>query len=129
MDFLWILHDFNATLNIQDRSNRSYPLHHTRAFKALIDSIGVIDLPLYDRNYTWSNGRELSSFVRLDRFLISTTWSTTFPNCVQTIAANTFSDHCPIICECESKFPKPNYFQFENFWLQVDGYNELVETT
>jgi hypothetical protein len=39
--------------------------------KALKDFISLIDMLLYSRDYAWSNNKEVSSFVKLDRFLIS----------------------------------------------------------
>jgi hypothetical protein len=39
------------------------------------------------------------------------------------------SDHCPIICQCSTVFPKPNTFQFENYWLKLPEFQELVLNT
>ncbi|KAK8539037.1 hypothetical protein V6N13_110243 [Hibiscus sabdariffa] len=40
-------------------------------FEDFINSLGLIDLPLVGGKFTWSNGRHMPSFSRLDRFLLS----------------------------------------------------------
>lgn len=62
---------FNVTLNLQERSNTGYPVQQMMRFRSLVNSLGLIDLPLQGRKYTWSNDRDDPTFVRLDRFLMS----------------------------------------------------------
>jgi Reverse transcriptase (RNA-dependent DNA polymerase) len=49
-----------------------------------------------------------------------------FPYTIQTTLSNTVSDHCPLLCTCESKFPSPNTFLFVNYWLKIPEFHELV---
>jgi hypothetical protein len=118
--------DLNVTLHIKDRSNQNQNINQMRLFRSLIDFVNLIDLPLNGRNYTWSNERNEPTFVRLDRFFISTEWSRMFPNSMQITLPNTSSDHCPLLCECRSSFPTPNFFKFENFWLCMGNFKEMV---
>jgi exonuclease III len=67
------------------------------------------------RKFTWSNGIDQSTFVRHDRFLISTEWSQSYPVSIQIALTSTVSDHCPVLCTYETKFPLPNTFRFENY--------------
>lgn len=81
---LMVAGDFNVTLNLQDRSNLNHHVNQMRGFRGLIEQLELIDLPLHGRRYTWSNERENPTFVRLDKFLVSTEWIHSFSNTVQT---------------------------------------------
>jgi hypothetical protein len=119
--------DFNVTLNPMDRSNQQHTMHEMTQFRNVVSSLELMDLQLQGREYTWSNERETPSFVRLDRFLISTHWANIFPNSIQKALPNASSDHCPLICSCETKFPCPNSFKIENYWLKLTEFRDLVK--
>ncbi|WMV54956.1 hypothetical protein MTR67_048341 [Solanum verrucosum] len=38
------------------------------------------------------------------------------------------SDHCPIILQCGDWDQRKSYFKFENWWLNVDGFEGLVHS-
>jgi hypothetical protein len=123
----WMLAgDFNVTLHITDRSNRNHSSREMIQFRNLIHSLDLIDLQLKGRQYTWCNEREILSFVRQDRFFISTHWASKFPNLIQRALPNAASDHCPVICHCETKFSCPNSFRIENYWLAMTDFNQLI---
>lgn len=123
----WILlGDLNVTLQPSDRpSNRNHHAQMSR-FRALIDHLQLLDLRLQGRTYTWSNDRDNPAFARLDRFLISTSWSNIFPKTIQRAITNTASDHCPIVCESDTKFPNSNVFRIENSWLKNHYFQSMV---
>lgn len=129
LDYPWIIGgDFNVTLHTQERSNQAYPQYHMNKFRDLLQRLHLNDLRLQGRKYTWSRGREEATYARLDRFLVSTTWADLFPNTTQTAITNLASDHCPIICTCQSKFPTTNIFRMENVWLKNQQFKELVQS-
>jgi len=37
------------------------------------------------------------------------------------------SGHSPIILECGDWEQRHSYFKFENWWLKVEGFNEMVQ--
>jgi hypothetical protein len=39
------------------------------------------------------------------------------------------SDHVPCLVSFKSRIPKPKIFRFENFWLELDGFMNLFQTT
>jgi hypothetical protein len=124
----WLIcSDFNQTLNLSGRS--TLRRQQDAIFQQLIQNLGLIDLTLHGRRFTWSNEQDTPTFVRLDRFLVSTAWCQAFPNCIQITLATTSSDHSPILCICSTKFPMPNTFKFEIFWLRIQGFPELVQQT
>jgi hypothetical protein len=64
--------------------------------------------------------------AKLDRFLISTEWSSHFPNTSQATLPNTSSDHCPLLCTIKTLFAFFNFFCFENFYLKIPEFIKMV---
>lgn len=121
--------DLNVTLLAQDRPDNSNHRAHTARFRTLVDRLQLQDLRLdrfMEMVYTWSNDHDTPSFARLDRFMVSTTWSQIFPNSVQTTISNTTSDHCPLICQVQTKFLSSNIFLLENSWIKNSEFKDLV---
>lgn len=118
--------DFNTTLQAQDRNGSSQDWRWPLAFADLISAMGLQDIHMEGRRYTWSNYRNQPAMARLDRFLFSTDWSLQFPNTKQRSLPNTSSDHCPILIEALSTFLKSKIFRFETFWLELRGFKEMI---
>lgn len=114
-DMPWLIcGDFNVTLLQEDRNNLNVNnWHEYIKFSDLIMDLDLINLPLRGKNYTWSNSRLNPTMVRLDRFLISPSWSVSFPNSTQEAIANTSSDHSPLLLTAETNFRKTAFFRFE----------------
>ena len=45
-------------------------------------------------------------------------------HCLATIVA----DHCPLLLDCTTQSTDRKRFQFECFWLKLEGFNEVVES-
>ncbi|XP_078150208.1 uncharacterized protein LOC144545516 [Carex rostrata] len=118
--------DLNVTLLPRDRTDNSNHRVQTNRFRAIVDGLQLQDLKLQGRAYTWSNEQENPIFARLDRFMVSTAWSQTFPNSMQMAISNTASDHCPLVCNVQTKFPTSNIFRLENSWIRNQEFKELV---
>jgi hypothetical protein len=67
-------------------------------FRRVIDRLELCDMHLHGRLYTWSNGRERPTLVKLDRLLASLDWVDLFPFCYPKALSSDISDHCPILC-------------------------------
>lgn len=119
--------DFNVTLDIQDRSNTRYPIAPMMRFRAVVKQLQLINMPLQGRRYTWTREGPMSTSVRLDRFLMSMHWESMYPNTVQRAGYNPVSDHCPIVCTSQTKFPTSNIFRIENSWLKLNQFQDLVQ--
>ncbi|RVW54571.1 putative ribonuclease H protein [Vitis vinifera] len=91
--------DFNVTLSQRDRSSKGSLNGAMRRFAQVVDDLALIDLPLQGGVYSWSGGRNNQTWARLDRFLVSQGGGM-------------------------SRGPSP--FRFENMWLKVDGFKELL---
>ncbi|KAG5631748.1 hypothetical protein H5410_003465 [Solanum commersonii] len=54
-------------------------------------------------------------------------WEECFKNIKQSILPRTVSDHNPVLLECGNWEHRQSYFKFENWWLKVDGFKEMVQ--
>ena len=64
--------------------------------------------------------------ARLDRFLITKEWDCQFGKVTQRILPRPISDHSPILLEGGTWLNGPSLFRFENMWLKVEGFKELI---
>jgi hypothetical protein len=92
------------------------------SFNDTIHKLELLDLPLLDRLFTWSNHRVNPTMARLDRVFLNVPMSLTFPNSTLTSLPKTNSDHTPIQLTLSTSIPKPNFFRFENCWLRDPGF-------
>lgn len=126
-DTPWIIAgDFNTTLEMQDGNSTNQDMRWPIEFQNCLSELGLQDIRMEGRTYTWSNTREQPAMAKLDRFLISVAWSTAFPNSKQQTLPNTNSDHCPIRFEAMTDFKKSKIFRFEKFWLKIPDFKEFV---
>ena len=119
--------DFNEILYAHERSSGFSPSNSTEEFHSFINSCALVDLPLQGGDFTWSRGGEVPARSRLDRFLISVDWEDQFPDAIQRRLPRPLSDHFPICLE-KGSFQRGRIpFKFENMWLQVEGFGDLIK--
>jgi hypothetical protein len=82
-------------------------------FRRLINDLGLKEIPLHGRKFTWTNNHVS---VKLDRVLCSVEWEELFSNCLLQFAASDDSDHCPLILGMNDIKPGKRRFHFESFW-------------
>ncbi len=93
----------------------------------LIHDLALIDLPLKNQRFTWSNMQQAPALAKLDRFLVSTEWDSSFPRSDVEALPRVTSDHCPILLSTAAHSRGPNkLFRFEEFWLKQDSLRENV---
>jgi exonuclease III len=126
----WLLvGDFNLIRSPQDRNRDGGNVNEMLLFNEVISNLGLVDIPLKGRKYTWSNMRDSPLLQRLDWFFTSVAWSTTFPNTMALPLAMTTSDHIPCVISIKTSIPKSVIFRFENRWLQHPDSLATVEHT
>ncbi|RVW16447.1 Transposon TX1 uncharacterized 149 kDa protein [Vitis vinifera] len=118
--------DFNVTLSQRDRSRQGSLNGAMRRFAQVVDDLALIDLPLQGGVYSLSGGRNNQTWARLDRFLVSQGWLDIFRGAVQCRLPRPTSDHFPILLKGGGMSRGPSPFRFENMWLKVDGFKELL---
>ncbi len=90
--------DFNMTKNLQEKRGRSWSGRLMDLFSGMVNELEMIDLPMSNQMYTWSNMQSNPSLAKLDRFLISTEWDQRFPLSKVVAVPRITSDHTPICC-------------------------------
>ncbi|CAN6196704.1 unnamed protein product [Urochloa humidicola] len=120
--------DFNLVRSPDERSNDSFDASEAAMFNLAIDAIALQELPLLDRRFTWSNHQDVPILAKLDRFFISTEWSSLMPNSMVTSASTATSDHCQLLLKATSTMPRPAVFRFNNFWTRLPGCSAVIQT-
>ncbi|RVW63345.1 hypothetical protein CK203_058268 [Vitis vinifera] len=96
--------DFNVTLPLGKEQSGEADCA-MRRFAQVVDELELLDIPLQGGGVaSWSGGRNNQAWARLDRFLVT-------------------QDGLTASVEGQ-KGPFP--FRFENMWLKVDGFKELL---
>ncbi len=77
----WIMcGDFNFTRNQAERRGRPWSAKLMCMFSNLISDLDLMDLPIANQQFTWSNMQSNPTLAKLDRFLISTEWDPPSPS-------------------------------------------------
>lgn len=129
MNCAWCLGgDFNAVRSASERKGAAIqiPIREMADFDEFIDDMGMNDLPLIGRKYTWHrpNGRSMS---RIDRFLVSDEWLSMWPNISQWGLERSVSDHCAIVLKSITKDWGPKLFRIMNCWLEHTDFDKVVK--
>ena len=118
--------DFNIILSQRERSRQGRTTTAMRRFAQVVDDLGLVDLPLQGGIFTWSGGFNNQSGARLDRFLVTPSWLDQFSRVLQRRLPRPISDHFPILLEGGGLRRGPVPFKFENMWLRVEGFKDLI---
>ena len=119
VDSNWLVAgDFNLTRNADENSNGTLHQNLAELFNDPIHALAVIEIPLLDRLFTWSNHRAKPTLARLDRVFFNNSMSLAFPNSSLCSLPKPTSDHTPLLLNISTTIPKSNVFRFENAWLK-----------
>ncbi len=101
---LWVIcGDFNVTKNQQEIRGRPWSSRLMGLFFDLLNELEMIDLPLGNQKFTWSNMQSNPTMAKLDHFLISTKWNQAFPLSKVVAVSRITSDHSPILLSTREK--------------------------
>ena len=101
---------FNVVKTPNERSKGGRISSSMRRFSAVIEDLGLRDLPLQRGPFTWRGGRNNCAKSRLDQFLVSSDWENRFNGVVQCILPRPVSDHFPILLDRGGIRSGPNSF-------------------
>lgn len=123
----WVLAGyFNLVRSVEDKNNNIVSASLCFAFNSTIIELALIELPLLDRLFTWTNKRATPILARLDRVFFNTDMSSLFPNSSLTSLVRTTSDHTPLLLSLSTSIPKTCIFRFENAWLHHHDFLPTV---
>lgn len=124
----WLfLSDFNFYRSVQDRNKSGADMNDIFIFTDIISSLGLLEIPLKGRKYTWSNMQQKPLLERLDWVFTSAPWTLAFPNTTVVPLTRNISDHVPCVVKIDTKIPKSPIFRFENYWVQMEGFFDIVQ--
>ena len=118
LDLWLILGDFNLFRIPQNRNRDGGDINNMIMFNSIIQQLDLEEIPIKSRAYTWSNMQDMPLLEKLDWIFTTANWTTEFPNT---------SDHIPIQVQIGTDIPKANMFLFEHYWLEFEGFNEMVQ--
>ena len=129
----WLL---AGDFNIIASASESHPFNATQAiiadirdFEELRNHILVYDHAYNGAEFTWTNKHQDGFIARkLDRVLISDSWSNWFAHSTVEFLPSEVSDHCPTFIQLQQPLhspPKP--FKFFNLWTKHAGFLQVVE--
>jgi hypothetical protein len=64
--------------------------------------------------------------VRLDRVLCTSKLEELHDSCSLRYLATVVADHCSLLVDCMTQLVGRKRFQFECFWIKLEGYDEVV---
>ena len=127
-DLCLMVGDFNFYRSTSNRNKSGANINDMFIFNDIIQELGLLELPLKGRNYTWSNMQEQPLLQQLDWFFTTPTWSLTYPNTVVLPLVKSVSDHTPCKIRIDSKVPKATLFRYNNYWAQLPRFFDTVAT-
>jgi hypothetical protein len=98
-----------------EKNNTNFHFAKAESFNECVDSMCLIELPLLDRRYTWSNKRANPTLERLDQAFINLCWDELLPNTMLSSLTRATSDHVPLKVTVSTTILVSRVFHFENF--------------
>jgi exonuclease III len=121
-----VVGDFNLYRSPEDRNREGADFTEMYMFNAAISALGLVELPLKGKRFTWTNKQHPPLLERLDWFFASASWTLSYPiSEVSTLTMET-SDHVPCLIKISTAIPKSHIFRFENYWLQREDFMQQV---
>lgn len=125
MDWL-IVGDFNLIRKPEDRNRPGENMGDMLMFNDAISSLGIMEIPLHGRKFTWTNKQQPPLLERLHWFFSSQAWTLRYPHTLAHSLIMETSDHWPCVIENKTSIPKGKIFRFENYWISHDSFVPLV---
>jgi hypothetical protein len=121
-----VIGDFNLYRKPEDRNRPGGNVADMLLFNIAISALGVVEIPLHGRKFTWTNKQQPPLLERLDWFFTSQAWTLKYPNTSAHSLVMEVSDHWPCVIEVKTTIPKGRIFRFENCLMQHDSFLPLV---
>ncbi|KAK9015789.1 hypothetical protein V6N11_006883 [Hibiscus sabdariffa] len=120
--------DLNVFLHAKEKLGGNVNIASMEILRRFINGANLIDLPLGGGSFTWSNHRDPPTWIRLDRFLVSPQFTSTFPLIEQMLLEKSILDHTAIALVNNVLCIGPRPFKIFNHLLVGDGFEEMVSS-
>jgi exonuclease III len=125
----WVLcGDFNMIYRDEDKNNDNLHRRMMGRFRRFLNDCALKEIYLHGRRYTWSNERASPTLVRLDRVFCTSDWDELHSSCSLRCLSTVISDHCPLLLDCTLVARGRKRFQFESYWLKLEGFRDVVDS-
>jgi hypothetical protein len=121
-----LLGDFNFIRSHENLNKSGGDTNDMFLFNEIIGHLGLLELPMKRRKYTWSNMEDSPLLEQLDWFFTSNNWISHYPNSMVLALAKTGSDNVPCVVIIDTLIPKARLFRFENYWVDMPGFKKCV---
>ncbi|XP_031127729.1 uncharacterized protein LOC116029829 [Ipomoea triloba] len=128
----WIsVGDYNAVTCMEDVSNKdNFHNHRCAGMNHWIFKEGLIDMGFVGGRYTWTRGRDSSTFTgaRLDRALCNLEWITKYPNTKVVHLPRVCSDHSPLLIDLglSTEVQRSRTFHYQATWSSHPDFNNII---
>lgn len=128
----WVLiGDYNICRFAHEKvGGKRLSLNKLQAFNDCINKCGLMDIKNVGISWTWHNNQTGKSriYVKLDRGLCNTQWSTLFPESYIVSTNTSTSDHTALQLYLKPYvYAGPKVFRFFNHWESIDGYQGVFQ--
>jgi hypothetical protein len=119
----WLLvGDFSFMRSVDNRNKPGADMNVIFIFNEIISYLGLVELPLKGRSFTWYNMQKDPLLIQLDWLFTSYQWTLHFPNTLVHPLAKNASHHVPCVIILSTSIPRAHIFRFENHWIQQPGF-------
>jgi hypothetical protein len=118
--------DFNQIYRARDKNRANSNRSRIVRFQNALNTCGLKEIHLQNRKFTWTNEQQDPTMSKLDAFFCNEEWDITFANHILHALSSSLSDHCPLLLANDSVHKRPKSFRFENFWIKMPGFMEVV---
>ena len=122
-----VLGDFNLIRRPENRNKEGADIQEMFLFNEAISKLGLVEIPLLGRQFTWTNKQAEPLLESLDWFFTSANWTLSYPNTLAKSLIMETSDHWPCIIEVNTDIPAAKIFRFENYWLQFETFKNIAQ--
>jgi len=120
-----ILGDFNLIRKDTDKNKPGGDINDMFRFNAAISQLGINEITLQGRKYTWSNKQHDPLLEKLDWVFTSENWATSYPTTSVLAMEMVPSDHCPCVVTISTSILRTKIFRFETYWLRHHGFQQV----
>ena len=118
-----VMGDFNEIRCPEERRGCLTMSRSMSNFDEWINNLGLIDMPIIGRKFTWRRGRSCS---RLDRILVDPLWLEKENSWKVKCQNFSVSDHTSLLLEAEAVDWGPKPFRSFDIWLSHPGFRKLI---
>jgi len=110
-----IMGDFNFYRSLSDKNKSRGIMNDIMIFNEIISNLGLLEIPLKGRKYTWSNMQDNPLLEKIDWVFTSANWISVYPDTLLLPLARPTADHIPCKIQIGTNIPKAQVFRFENY--------------